>query len=94
MTEDVCVAVVCSNAKVRVIRSIPLIFDGFDKQSDIPEPELDRALVGFVTGVAFDVDFHHFDSEYHITRRIPRTLGMIADSGPTQGESVILEYGS
>ena len=85
MTEDVCVAVVCSNAKVRVIRSIPLIFDGFDKQSDIPEPELDRALVGFVTGVAFDLDFHHFDSEYHVTRRIPRTLGMIAVSGPTSG---------
>jgi hypothetical protein len=47
---------------------MPLIFDGFDKQSDITEPELDRALVGFVTRVAFDLDFHHSDSEYHITR--------------------------
>jgi len=75
VAEDVCVAVVCSNAKVRIIRSIPLIFDGFDKQSDITEPELDRALVGFVTRVAFDLDFHHFDEEYHITRdHIPRHL--------------------
>jgi hypothetical protein len=71
VAEDVCVAVVCSNAKVRIIRSIPMIFDGLDKQSDITEPELDGELVGFVTGVAFDLDFLHLDSEYpHHSRAV------------------------
>ena len=56
--ENVGVTVIGSDAKIHVVRSVPLILDGFDEEYDIPEPELDRTLIGFVTGIAFDSNFH------------------------------------
>ncbi len=56
--ENVGVTVIGSDAKIHVVRSVPLILDGFDEEYDVPEPELDRTLIGFVTGIAFDSNFH------------------------------------
>ena len=56
--ENVGVTVIGSDAKIHVVRSVPLILDGFDEEYDVPEPELDRALIGFVAGIAFDLNSH------------------------------------
>jgi hypothetical protein len=48
VAEDVRISIVRSNAKVQVVRPTPLIFDRFDKQNDIAQPKLNRALAGFV----------------------------------------------
>ena len=65
VAKDVGVAIIGPYAKVNRLWTVPLIFNGFDKENRIAEPEFDRALVGFVTGVAFNLDLHNVYSDYH-----------------------------
>ena len=57
MTENVCVPVIGQDAEVYGFGTAPFL-DGFDKENDIAQPELDRVFVSFTTGIAFDTDFH------------------------------------
>ena len=54
---SVCVPVIGQDAEVYGFGTAPFL-DGFDKENDIAQPELDRAFVSFATGIAFDTDFH------------------------------------
>jgi hypothetical protein len=46
------IAIIRANAKIHVVRSVPLIFHGLYKQNGIAQPELDWTFIGFVAGIA------------------------------------------
>ena len=58
VAEYVCVAIVCTNTKVQGIDSVPLFFNGLDKEQPFADPKLDRTLIRFMAGIRFDLDFH------------------------------------
>jgi hypothetical protein len=58
VAENVRVTVIGSNAKICIVGTVPLILEGFDEENAAAEPELDRALIGLVAGITFDLDFH------------------------------------
>jgi len=58
MAENVRVSVICVDAEVQSIRSIPLVFNRFNEMSRIPEPELNWPLIGFMAGITFNPKLH------------------------------------
>ena len=57
-TKCVGVAVICVNAKIERIVTPPATLDGFDEKDSVADPELDRALIGFVAGIGFHMNLH------------------------------------
>ena len=64
MTENIYVPVIGQDAEVYGFGTAPFL-NGFNKENDIAQPELDRPLVSFTTGIAFDTDFHDVTFRLH-----------------------------
>src|SRR5215467_6502439 len=76
MAENVEVTVIGLNTEVQRLRPIPLVVDRLDETYRLPQPELDRPFVGFMTRVTFHPNFHTtcYHSPY-VKRYLPRSLG-------------------
>jgi len=60
VAQDVGIAIIRANAKIHLVRPVPLIFYGLDKQNVFAKLKLDRTFIRFMAGIAFDLDFHTF----------------------------------
>ena len=56
--KDVQIAVVCSDLEVLIVRTVPLIQHFLNEVVAIAKPEADWAFVGFLAGIAFDLQGH------------------------------------
>jgi hypothetical protein len=58
MPKDVQSTIVCSNLKDRVVWTVPLIEYFLDHTESLAQMKPHRALVGFASGIALDVQLH------------------------------------
>ncbi len=84
VAKDVEIAVVSTNLKALVTRSVPLVQDLFHLKSGSllsTRPEADRALVGLVSGVTLDMEFESQGG---------RTILCLDDQFPVDGPGQII----